>query len=146
MKNILLCLGIVICFLGMTAEKILKYDPNTVHSFSGTIVKVDQEHWYGKKENLIFVVAPEGNLPSVLVDGGLSTLYKKKPEPGNKIEITGSFVKTENQEIVLSRSVKLDGKTIKVRLKNGVPTWIANGKKGKGHRSFIYRRMRRGRH
>jgi len=133
----------------MPAEKILKYNPDTVRTFSGTIVKVDKVHWYGKKENLLFVIAPEGNAPSILVDGGLSSLYKKKPKAGNQIGITGSFVKTDKQEIVLSLSVKTDGKVIEVRLENGVPIWISNAKKGKagkGRRSFIYRRMRRGRH
>lgn len=149
MKNIVLCLWVAVFFQGIAAEKILKYDPDTVRSFSGTIVKVEEQNWYGKKPNLLFVIAPDGNVPAVLVDGGLSKLYKKNPKPGNKIQITGSFVKTNEREIVLSRSVTIDGRTIQVRQKNGVPLWISkNNKKaaGKSRHSFVYRRKGRGRH
>ncbi len=149
MKKIILCFWAILCFHGLAGEKILKYNPDTVRSFSGTIVKVEAQHWYGKKENLLFVVAPEKNAPAILVDGGLSELYKKKPVAGDRIRITGSFVKTNEREVVLSRSVLINGRTIQVRMENGVPFWIWRQNKEKlrrGRNSFIYRRMRRGRH
>ncbi|NOY22947.1 MAG: hypothetical protein GXO70_05490 [Acidobacteria bacterium] len=148
MRNILLCLLAIVCFQGIAADRILKYNPDTVRSFSGKILKVEEQYWYGKKPNLLFVIAPDGNIPALLVDGGLASLYKKKPKAGSRVRVTGSFVKTGKQEIVLSRLITINGRIISIRMENGVPTWLSRKNKGGGGRdrhSFFYRRMRHGR-
>ncbi|NOZ12053.1 MAG: hypothetical protein GXO69_00220 [Acidobacteria bacterium] len=149
MSRIWVCLWLVLFSNGISAEKIIRYNPDTVRSFSGKILKVEEQHWYGKKPNYLFVVAPDKNLPAIIVDGGLASLYTKKPAAGNRVRITGSFVKTDNGEIVLSRTVTVFKKIIKIRMENGVPVWVFQKYNRNGRRnphSFIYRRMRHGRH
>ena len=59
---------------------------------------------------------------------------KIKLKAGDKITITGSYIKVNSNYLLLARELKRDGKTYKFRRTDGTPYWAGYNSGGRGRR------------
>jgi hypothetical protein len=105
------------------------YNPATEVTLKGTVEAVKtisgRRAWSGTHLTL------QTESGSFDVHLGPSAYLKEKHfefTKGDQIEVTGSKVKFQNQEIIIAREVKMEGKTLTLRNAQGVPEWAGKGR------------------
>ncbi|HLI30222.1 MAG TPA: hypothetical protein VKV79_03860 [Terriglobia bacterium] len=100
------------------------YNPATEVTIKGTVEKVQtissRGGWNGTH---LMLKTKSGPLEVHL--GPSSYVRGKKFEfaKGDKVEVTGSKVKYQDQEVVIAREVKKGGKVLTLRNAQGIPEW-----------------------
>lgn len=102
------------------------YDPKTVETISGEVVRVDQMagmaagvHLLLKtdKETLTVVVGPAAYLDQ----------QKMKIAAGDKLEVRGSRVTRRQGPVIVAAELKKGGQVLKLRDNQGLPLWPPQG-------------------
>uniref|UniRef100_A0A7V4LC02 DNA-binding protein n=1 Tax=Desulfobacca acetoxidans TaxID=60893 RepID=A0A7V4LC02_9BACT len=107
------------------------YNPKTVETLSGEVVKVDKfTPGKGMSYGVHFTLKTEKETISVhLGPGWYVDQQEVKPAAGDRVEVTGSRVTYEGQPAIIAAQVKKDGKTLQLRDANGVPAWAGAGRR-----------------
>ena len=110
------------------------YDPKTVETVSGQVVRV--EHIEGKGGrgrgygvHLVLKTDKE-ELPVHLGPGWYIEKQGMKIEAKDTIEVHGSRVTYQGQPAIIAATVKKGDQVLKLRDDNGVPAWGGGGKRG----------------
>ncbi len=102
------------------------YDPQTVETISGEVVRVDQMagmaagvHLLLKtdKETVTVVVGPAAYLDQ----------QKMKIAAGDKVEVRGSRVTRRQGPVIVAAELKKGGQVLKLRDDQGLPLWPPQG-------------------
>ena len=103
------------------------YDPSTETTLKGVVEKVEEvkpAERPGRLGGTHLVVKSEGKSYEIHV-GPSAFLQEKnwKFAEGDQIEITGSKVNLNGEEVVLARTIKKDDRTLTLRDEKGIPVW-----------------------
>ena len=100
------------------------YDPKSEMTISGTVDRVTQENGrMGKQGTHLFVKTETGTLEVHLGPADYIASQQVSFAAGDLVQVTGSKVKVQGNEVVLAREVKKEGKTLVLRNSGGVPNW-----------------------
>lgn len=106
------------------AGKCSNYDPKTEMTTTGTIEEVNQlasgHGWHGTH---LMVKTETGTFDVHLGPSDYIAGQQFSFAQGDPIEITGSKVKMQGNDVILAREVKKDGKTLSLRNAQGMPNW-----------------------
>ena len=101
------------------------YDPKTVETINGDVVKVDRiTPMRGMSAGVHLVVKTDKEEISVIL-GPQWYLENQdvKIAPNDKLEIKGSRVSVQGKPALLAAEVKKGGETLKLRDESGAPVW-----------------------
>ncbi len=101
-----------------------KFDPDTVETMSGEIIKMDLFKPKGMGIGVqIILKTDEETIPVHL--GPLRYMIKLKREigPGDRVEITGSRVESAGKPLIMASEIRKGDKKLELRDENGVPVW-----------------------
>jgi hypothetical protein len=105
-----------------------KFDPETVETLSGELVKMDIFMPKGMSIGVrILLKSREETIPVHLGPVWYMKKQKREIAPGDKIEITGSRVESDGKPAIMASEIKKGDKKLKLRDENGIPVW--NGEK-----------------
>lgn len=106
-----------------------RFNPRTVETLSGKIVKMDLFKPKGMGPGVQIILKTDAETLPVHL-GPLLFMMKLKREiaPGDEIEITGSRVDLEGKPVIMASEVKKGDKVLKLRDGNGVPVWGSGNK------------------
>lgn len=104
------------------------YNPQTVQTLSGTIVRVDRDITPepGMSPGVVALVDTGNELVNVHIGPRWFTNFyqdKWSLESGDKVEVTGSVVNLDGAKSMLLRSGKKGQLEMVIRAKNGAPVW-----------------------
>jgi hypothetical protein len=107
------------------------YNPQTVETLSGEVVRVDQVP-SGKRmaSGVHFTLKTEKEMLPVHL--GPSWYMEKQGltvAAGDKVEVTGSRIMYQGQPAVIAQEVKKGGQVLKLRNAAGVPAWAGRGQR-----------------
>jgi len=106
------------------------YDPKTEVTMSGTVDRVTQESgqrgWHGTH---LFLKTNTGTIEVHVGPTDYIASQQFSFATGDVVEVTGSKIKTQDQEALIAREIKKAGKTLVLRNAQGIPKW------SKGRRS-----------
>jgi hypothetical protein len=104
------------------------YDTNTEVTFSGVVQAVKEVPGAGRGTGTHLIVKADDEMRTVHVG---PTWYLEKNSysfsKGDRVEVTGSKVKYQGEEVVIAREIKKDGHTWTLRNEQGVPLWSRQG-------------------
>ncbi len=112
-----------------TAQRTRNYDPSTETTMKGTVAAVTQQT--GRSGGTGTHLTLKTTDTSIQVHVGPSAYLEKQGfsfRNGDEIEVTGSKVKMGNQDVLLAREIKKDGKLLTLRNAQGVPLWAGKGR------------------
>jgi len=101
-----------------------KFNPDTVETLSGEIIKMDIFKPKGMGVGVQIVLkTDEETIPVHL--GPLRYMIRQKREigPGDRVEITGSLVDSAGKPLIMASEIRKGGKRLELRDENGVPVW-----------------------
>jgi hypothetical protein len=106
-----------------------KFDPETVETLRGELVKMDLFMPKGMSMGVqILLKTGEGTVPVHLGPVWYMKKQKREIAPGDKIEITGSRFESEGKPAIMASEVKKGDKKLQLRDENGVPVWSGEKK------------------
>lgn len=102
------------------------YDPKTVETLSGTIIKIETFTTQRRAERGIYLRLRTEN-ENIPVQLGPPWFLKKQQttiKKGDKITVTGSRVTMRDEPVILAAEIRKGDEVIKLREKNGFPMWV----------------------
>lgn len=109
---------------GPGSEYNSKFDPGTVETLSGKLVKMDLFLPRGMGMGVqILLKTGEETIPVHLGPVWFIKKQKREAAPGDKIEITGSRVDSEGKPVIMASEIRKGDKSLKLRDEKGVPVW-----------------------
>jgi hypothetical protein len=100
------------------------YDPKSEVSISGTIDRITQQSgqrgWQGTH---LFMKTDNGVIEVHVGPTDYIASQQFSFATGDVVEVTGSNVKIQGNDVLLAREIKKDGKTLVLRNAQGVPNW-----------------------
>jgi len=133
MKLRSLILSLLVGMLGMAAQAQMgpgtgkhmsNYDPKSEVTLSGTVDRVTQPNgqggWYGTH---LFVKGDNALIEVHVGPTDYITSQQFSFATGDVVEVTGSKVKMQDNDVLLAREIKKDGKTLVLRNAQGKPNW-----------------------
>ncbi len=101
------------------------YDPKTVESISGEVVKVDTiTPWKGMSSGVHLLVKTDKETISVhLGPAWYVERQDVKITPGDKVEITGSRITFQGKPAIIASELKKGDEILRLRDENGFPIW-----------------------
>ncbi len=101
-----------------------QFDPETVETLSGELVKMDIIMPKGMSIGVqILLKTAKETVPVHLGPVWFMKKQKREIAPGDMIEITGSRVDSGGNEVIMASQVKKGDKSLKLRDDKGVPVW-----------------------
>jgi hypothetical protein len=101
------------------------YDPKTVETLSGVVVKLDK-FTAGRKMSYGVHLTLKTEKETIPVHLGPSWYLEKQAvtlAPGDKVEVTGSRITYQGKSTIIAAEVKKGGQILKLRDAAGVPAW-----------------------
>ncbi len=105
------------------------YDPSTEVTVKGTVSEVQQQAGKQGWQGTHLVLKTDAG--ELRVHVGPSSYIASQGfafAKGDNVEVTGSKVKFGEQEAVLAREIKKDGKVLTLRDAQGIPKWSRGGR------------------
>ncbi len=104
------------------------FDPKTIKTISGQVIKIDQvpEFGFGLQMRLTVFIDKKEILPVYLgpahyIVGPWQARHFKL---GDKVTVTGSRVTLKDESLMIATTVNLGNEVLRLRDKNGIPGWI----------------------
>jgi len=107
------------------------YNPKTVETLSGEVVRVDQ-FTPGNKMSYGVHFTLKTDKETIPVHLGPSWYVEKQAvtiAAGDKVEVTGSRITYQDQPTIIAGEVKKGGQVLKLRDAAGVPVWAGQGRR-----------------
>ena len=118
----LISLAIVVCVVSAFAQAPPNYDPTTETKIKGVVSELK---FTSNAKPAALLVMKSGSdtvqvflCPKSFLDD-MGTTFK----PDDKVEVTGSKVKQNGEDLILAREVVKGDDTITLRFKDGKPAW-----------------------
>jgi hypothetical protein len=101
------------------------YDPSTVETVSGKVVKIEQLAPQTKMQlgTHMLISTDKGEIDVRLGAGAYLDQIGLKLEPNDEVKVTGSKVSFENHDFIIAAQVEKDGKVFTLRNDEGIPLW-----------------------
>jgi DNA/RNA endonuclease YhcR with UshA esterase domain len=100
------------------------YDPKTEATMSGTVDRVTQQNGHGGWQGThLFLKTDTGTMEVHVGPADYITSQQFSFATGDVVEVTGSKVKIQHQDVLIAREIKKEGKTLVLRNAQGVPSW-----------------------
>lgn len=109
------------------------YNPETVTTVKGTVEKLE-ELSMGRGSGMdmkfreILLKTDKGSIMVHLGPIWYIDQQKFAVKAGDTLEVTGSQVTLNNQPAIIARDIQINGKTLKLRDDQGLPTWRGMGR------------------
>ncbi len=104
------------------------FDPKTIKTISGEVIKIDQvpEFGFGLQMRLTVFIDKKEILPVYLGPAYyiVGPWQAKQFKSGDKVTVSGSQVTLSGEPLMIATTVKLDNEVLQLRDKNGIPGWI----------------------
>ena len=116
--------AIVVVAVALLAQAPLKYDPATETKLKGTVAELKFVPPRGAKTVAYLVIKSGADTvqvflcPKTFLDQ-MGTTFK----PEDKVEVTGSKVKQDGEDLILAREVDKGDDMLTLRFKDGKPAW-----------------------
>ena len=116
--------AIVVVAVALLAQAPLKYDPATETKLKGTVAELKFVPPSGAKTVAYLVIKSGADTvqvflcPKTFLDQ-MGTTFK----PEDKVEVTGSKVKQDGEDLILAREVDKGDDMLTLRFKDGKPAW-----------------------
>ena len=137
----LLVLAAVVVYPQRGAGRRFKYyRVDRVNTFKGEILEIKKEESYRGNHFTVIYLKEKKNGVVYRVEVSPDWFYNLELMKGSAIEVTGSNTKTQNQNLIIARSITFQGESFYFRDKYGFPLW--QGKR-KQRRQGGQGRMRR---
>jgi hypothetical protein len=107
------------------------YNPQTVETISGEVVRVDKIPSGGRMASGVHVTLKTAK-ETVPVHLGPSWYMDKQAvtiAAGDKVEVTGSRITYQGKPAIIAGEVKKGGQILKLRNAAGVPAWAGRGRR-----------------
>ncbi|MGB7414667.1 MAG: hypothetical protein WA902_10700 [Thermosynechococcaceae cyanobacterium] len=120
------------------------FNPATVETISGKVVRVDQRESQGRMSGMGIHVSVETAQETVDVHLGPSWYLNNQKlsfKIGDQVDVTGSRVADASQPTLIAAEVQSGNTVMTLRDENGLPVW---GRRGQGRRMGRNRGMSRG--
>jgi hypothetical protein len=135
----------VTCYAGKRAQNFQEraYDPDTVATITGKVVKVEEVQRDGGRSGGIHVVmdTDDGVVQAHLGPKWYISGLNLDLKPGDNIEVTGSKLYVVEDLYIIVRELKRGDETVTLRDISGVPNWSGwrkgGGTGGKGKRGGL---------
>jgi hypothetical protein len=117
-------LAIVVVAVAALGQAPLKYDPATETKLKGTVAELKFVPPSGAKTVAYLVIKSGADTiqvflcPKTFLDQ-MGTTFK----PEDKVEVTGSKVKQDGEDLILAREVDKGDDMLTLRFKDGKPAW-----------------------
>lgn len=103
------------------------YDESTVETVSGKITKTEVQPAMSKgwQESVVIILKMENQ--EIPIHLGPTWFVEHQPirfHPTETIEVKGSKVKLEGEDVIVAQSVKKDDQTLILREEDGTPKWF----------------------
>lgn len=110
---------------GMTGPYGRLYDPKTVETISGEVVKVERiTPMKGMSYGVVLMVKTEKEtIPVHLGPAWYIENQDVKIEPKEKVEVTGSRITFQGKPAIIAAEIKKGDEVFKLRDENGFPVW-----------------------
>jgi hypothetical protein len=108
-----------------------RYNPQTVETLSGAVVRVDQVPSGGRMAAGVHFTLKTAK-ETVPVHLGPSWYLDKQGvtiAAGDQVEVTGSRITYQGQPAIVAGEVKKGGQVLKLRNAAGVPAWVGRGRR-----------------
>ena len=122
--NALSVLALILATISVSAQAAPKYDPATETKLKGTVQELKFVPPSGGKP-VAYLVIKSGSdtlqvflCPKTFLDQ-MGTTFK----PQDQIEVTGSKVKQDGEDLILAREVDKGDDMLTLRFKDGKPAW-----------------------
>jgi hypothetical protein len=104
------------------------FDPKTIKTISGQVMKVDQtpQPGFGMEMRLIVFIGKKDILP-VYLGPGLYVVgpgQAKRFKLGDKVTVSGSQVIVGGEPFMIATTVKRGNEVLRLRDKDGTPEWV----------------------
>jgi hypothetical protein len=116
--------AVVLICVGVFAQAPLKYDPATETKLTGTVEELKFVPPSGGKPVAYLVIKSGADTlqvflcPKTFLDQMGATF-----KPQDKVEVTGSKVKQDGEDLILAREVDKGDDMLTLRFKDGKPAW-----------------------
>lgn len=104
------------------------FDPKTIKTISGQVIKIDQvpEFGFGLQMRLTVFVDKKEILPVLLGPAFyiVSPRQTKHFKLGDNVTVTGSQVAVRGEPFMIATTVKIGNEVLRLRDKDGIPGWI----------------------
>lgn len=107
------------------------FNPTTVETLSGKIVRVDQVASQGRRSGKGVHLSLQTSEETVDVHLGPSWYLNEQQfnlKSGDQVEVTGSRVKETSQPTIIAAKVKSGSTVLNLRDENGLPAWRGMGR------------------
>ena len=117
-------LAVVLSSVSVFAQTVAKYDPATEAKFKGVVEELKFVPPSGGKPVAYLVIKSGADTlqvflcPKTFLDQ-MGTTFK----PQDKVEVTGSKVKQDGEDLILAREVDKGDDMLTLRFKDGKPAW-----------------------
>jgi hypothetical protein len=128
------------CPHGACGKQGRMYDPKTVETVAGEVLKVEHvasEHGGGKGTGVHLVVKTDKGetIPVHLGPAWYVDRQGMKIVPNDHVEVKGSRVTVSGKQVILAAELKDGDRTLVLRNDAGIPTWSRGGGRGQGGRA-----------
>jgi hypothetical protein len=106
-----------------------RYDPATVETVRGKVVKVERVAGRGRSKGVHLLVKTDHK--TIPVHVGPQWYLRDHDvtfKPGDKIEVSGSRIMFHREPVLIAGQLSQDGHTVKLRNSRGIPLWAGRGR------------------
>ncbi|HVO63941.1 MAG TPA: hypothetical protein VMT53_23670 [Terriglobales bacterium] len=131
LRSLTLSLIVAMLAVGLYAQmgpgpgkRMSNYDPKSEVTMSGTVDHITQQSgrrgWQGTH---LFLKTDNGVIEVHVGPADYIASQQFSFAAGDVVEVTGSKIKMQDQDVLLAREIKKEGKTLVLRNPQGVPNW-----------------------
>jgi hypothetical protein len=106
------------------------YDPNTVETLTGEVIKVEKIAGRGRSSGVHLQVKTDHE--TIPVHVGPQWYLRDQDvtfKPGDKIEAKGSRITYDHETVLIAGQLSQDGHVLKLRDSAGIPLWAGRGRR-----------------
>jgi len=114
------------------------YRVDKVKTLRGDIADIKKEKCFYKKDFIVIYLKEKKSGEIYRLEVSPGWFFAVDLMKGSRIEVTGSYSKENNMNLIMTRAITFQGEVYQFRDKNGFPLWRGKGKgmrqprKGKG--------------
>jgi len=125
-----------------TGRRFKYYRVDQVTAVKGKIKEIKKEECYRSNNFMVIYLEEKKSSQVYRVEVSPVWFYNVDLMKGSSIEVTGSYTKTKDENLVIARSITFQGELYRFRDKNGFPLW--QGKRRQMRRGGKGRMRRKG--